>query len=105
MTSHPREANSITVDGERYRWLIHARTVSGEATNRSGFLVAIEHELGEGQILAVEFKTPRPDSWIGLESRVITPRDVAGLIRAGLARGWSPREPGPAFLLPGDEVV
>ena len=93
---------SITVDGEEYRWLMKSRPSSDPDQVSSGFLIAIEHETGEGQILAARFALR---SLTGLENRVITPKDIVMLVRAGLEKGWTPQLAGPPLMIQGDEVV
>jgi hypothetical protein len=93
---------SITVDGENYRWLLKSGPDRNRGTVPAGFLIAVEHENGEGQILAARFALR---SLAGLESRLVTPKDIAMLVRAGLEKGWTPRQAGPPFVIQGDEVV
>jgi hypothetical protein len=96
------DARVITVDGENYRWLLKSRPTRGEGESAGEFLIAIEHEASDGQILAARFDLP---SLAGLESWTVTTKDIVSLIRAGRERGWNPREAGPPFLIRGDEVV
>lgn len=102
MTMDRQDSRSITVDGESYRWLMKSRPSDQRKAAAAGFVVAIEHEAGDGQILAARFDLLNLP---GLEARVLSPKDIIRLVRAGLERGWMPRKEGPPLVIRGDEIV
>ena len=91
MTLPRAKSRSITVDGQRYRWLVSSPEDSDQLHLR------IEREDVGGQRLLYILSR-----WEDLEPGVqlaIRPRVVAAAIRGGLARGWTPERGGPEFRL------
>jgi hypothetical protein len=84
----------ITVDGSDYRWLIRRKPTYVQGNGWTPMTLAISAAVPRAPSLVVTLATNRPDAWVGAEVDAITPRDVAALIRLGIARGWNPATPG-----------
>lgn len=88
----------IVVDGVAYRWYIRRN-----GDYHGALTVAVELAANDSaSILVVDFHTPRPGSFTalfyGYPKISITPKDVVTHIRAALAAGWNPLQPGSPFI-------
>jgi len=102
-----KKSRPITVDGRKFRWMLHGK-------NRYGgspvvVTISIQEELEmPGETLqcipvAIEVKENHRCEYDSCDASII-PSDIEKIIRAGLARGWNPAEghgtfhPGPVKL-------
>lgn len=82
-----------------YRWRLRRRPTEGQRSGQTRLIVAIAAEEGPGPALIVRHLHAHPGNAVGLRSEAVTPREIVALIREGIAAGWTPTRPGPAFEL------
>jgi hypothetical protein len=96
----PRKGSRlITVDGTVYRWAVRAKPTYCQGLDWGPLTFAVEHAEAPGQVLSVETRSPRPDNWLNLPGRPVTPLTVEQSIRAALAVGWKPNRSDGLFKL------
>ena len=86
----------IVVDGIAYRWRIAPRPTPGEFDYAGPMIASIQLAEPPGQVLFVNCGL-RDGNILGIPAAVVTPRRIADAIRAALAAGWQPQEPGEPF--------
>ena len=96
MAVRKRGSRPIVIDGVRYRWRVPGRPTYAQAAYGMALAMTVWQDGVDGSVLHMHGKA-RPDNWMILPGDVVTPRRVATGIRAALAAGWNPSEPGPAF--------
>ncbi|MEZ4454532.1 MAG: hypothetical protein R3B09_34085 [Nannocystaceae bacterium] len=98
MSLPKRGSRPLEVDGVRYRWRLRGRATAGQRSGATPLLIAIAAEEGEGPAMIVRHLAhPRRAAAERHYTRAITPAEVAAHVREGIAAGWRPKEPGPAF--------
>ncbi|MEM7160740.1 MAG: hypothetical protein AAF799_48350 [Myxococcota bacterium] len=85
MTLPKDKSRGITVDAERYRWLVRRIGPGGWDLR-----LLVEHAAGQGQRLVLAFEGVHGTDSIPR----ITPRYVAALIHHAQAQGWQPQSSG-----------
>jgi hypothetical protein len=96
MAIRKKGSRPLVVDGVRYRWRVRHRPTYLQGAFAHRLTVGVEAEGGSCSLL-VELSQAHPSNWIGDPAVPVTPREVADAIRAALAVGWQPMEPGSAF--------
>jgi hypothetical protein len=104
MALNRKGSRPITVDGTEYRWRIRRRpTCSQDCCGQSPLTYAVEAvgtPRAGGTVLHVTTGHLRPGTAFCPEPWApVLPSRVAATIRAALAEGWRPAEPGAAFRL------
>ncbi|MFF2197560.1 hypothetical protein [Streptomyces sp. NPDC058157] len=89
----------ITVDGTAYRWRLRGRPTYDQGLVVSPLTYAVELARTPGTTLVVTTGQPHPGNWLGAAARPVLPSQVEGSIRAALAAGWTPADPGSPFHL------
>ncbi|MFG3345749.1 hypothetical protein ACGF1Z_11890 [Streptomyces sp. NPDC048018] len=89
----------ITVDGTTYRWRLRGRPTYAQGLAQSSLTYAVERADDPGATLVVTTDRPHPGNWWGAPSAPVLPSQVADTVRAALARGWTPGNPGSPFPL------
>jgi hypothetical protein len=89
----------ITVDGNDYRWLVRRKPTYSQGNGWTPMTVAVSSTIPNTSALVATLATNRPDAWINADSKMITPGEVANLIRLAIVRGWNPAAPGSPFQL------
>lgn len=89
----------IVVDDIEYRWKIrHRQTYVQGMFGTDKVACAVERVSDKpGSILVIYFPQTHPGNWIGKPAVPLLPSQVAAAIRAALAAGWQPLEPGKPF--------
>ncbi|PMR62690.1 hypothetical protein C1A38_02830 [Verrucosispora sp. ts21] len=87
----------ITVDGITYRWRVRARPTYAQALCEKPLAVAVEQVDCKGRVLLVSMPQDHPSNWFGGPAVPALPSTVAAIVRAALAEGWQPTQPGTAF--------
>jgi len=89
MTLTKKKSRPITIDNERYRWLISPRT--------KGIIAFIaEKENSNGSVIEVKIESDINEFWTefpnvnGLDLKVIKPKDAELIIRQARNLGWDP---------------
>ncbi|MCB9705538.1 MAG: hypothetical protein H6711_26955 [Myxococcales bacterium] len=97
-----RGSRRIVVDGAPYRWRVRTRATADQRSGRTPLLLAIAAEDADGPAMIVRLGL-HPNHRLAPAdfTRAVTPADVAAQIRAGLAAGWRPLQPGPQVILEG----
>jgi hypothetical protein len=97
-------SNRVEVDGTSYRYIVSEFSALLDGTIPLAVTVQLRDR--NGAYLRAVGLTAIPVPKVLSESRserrrnqAIKPRQVARLIRLGLAHGWDPKSPGPVFLL------
>lgn len=89
----------LVVDGTEYRWRIRPRATYNQSDYGNGTLhLAVELAERPGAVLVLDTERPHPSDWGTRNVVPILPSDVARWVRAALAAGWRPSQPGPQFL-------
>lgn len=106
MTLAKKRSRPIAVDAVRFRY-----AVARSPTNDPAWFwlnLTVQVEAGHGRVLQSQVHRTR-DRWLDFPERdvagsypVVTPAQVAAIVRRGLAAGWNPQEPGAPFVLPLD---
>ncbi len=99
MTLARKGSRRIVVDGVEYRWKVRGRPTYCQGLGWSPLTFVAETTESPRALLVVEMPCAHPSNWVALPSGAVLPRTVAEAIRTGLARGWNPTSPGPAFTL------
>jgi hypothetical protein len=86
----------ITIDGVEYRWRIAPRPTIGEFDYAGSMVASVQLAETPGQVLFVACGL-RHGNILGAPGAVVTPRQIAETIRAAIAAGWTPAQPGPVF--------
>jgi hypothetical protein len=89
-------SRTLIVDGHSYRWKIRSRPTYAQGLAQRPLRFAVELE-GGASVLLVSVDGPRPDNWLKLPGKSVTPAHVAQGIRQALAAGWKPTEPDSAL--------
>ena len=93
MTLPKKKSRPITVDHEKYRWLISQRA--------KGIIAFIsEKENSKGAIIEVKIESNINHLWTefpninGMNLKVIKPKDAESIIRQAQNLGWNPEQSG-----------
>ena len=93
MTLTKKKSRPITIDNEKYRWLISPRT--------KGIIAFIaEKENSNGSIIEVKIESDINELWTkfpnvnGLNLKVIKPKDAELIIKQAKNLGWNPEQSG-----------
>ncbi|MCA9663019.1 MAG: hypothetical protein KC486_32085, partial [Myxococcales bacterium] len=98
MSIPKRGSRTLVVDDVRYRWRLRGRPTAAQRSGDTPLIVAIAAAEGDGPALVVrQLVHPAAARVRNHYTRAVTPAEVAGYVRQGLAAGWRPLEPGPQF--------
>lgn len=99
MATRKTGSRRLVVDEVAYRWRIRRRATYSQADYGHGTLhVAVELAERPGAVLVLYTDRPHPADWGTTRVVPVRPSDVAGWVRAALAAGWVPSQPGPQFI-------
>ncbi|MDR7278706.1 hypothetical protein [Catenuloplanes atrovinosus] len=84
----------LTIDDTTFRWKVRHKPSYSQAIG-AVLTFAVELAVDPGRTLVVFTPWHRPDNWLEIPGRAITPRIVENAVRTALAAGWHPNEPGP----------
>ena len=65
-------SRTLVVDGHSYRWMIRSRPTYAQALGEFPLRFAVELE-GGASILVVSVDSPRPENWLKLPRKSVTP--------------------------------
>lgn len=93
MTLPKKTSRPITVDNEKYHWLVSPRA--------KGIIVFIaEKEHCKGALIEVKIKSDINELWTkfpnlnGMNLKVIKPKDAESIIKQAQILGWNPEQSG-----------
>ena len=99
MTLARKGTRRITVGSVVYCWKVRGRPTYCQAMGWSPLTFVVEREQPSGSRLVVSLPCAHPSNWLGLPTRPVLPRTVAGAIVLGLGSGWQPSQRGPDFVM------
>ena len=94
MAVRKRGSRPIVIDGVRYRWRVPSRPTYRQGAYANPLELTVWQDDANGSVLHLYGRAARPDNWLGRPGEIVTPGRVAAGIRAALAAGWKPADPG-----------
>jgi hypothetical protein len=87
------------VQGKKYRWQVHNKSVFRQGNLQGSFYLSVELVDSKGKILLVDLLKSRNSNYLKSFNGFIKPQDVSKIIIHAIQKGWKANEQGLAFRL------